>query len=73
MTNENNKEYLKEIKKIKNLYLFSDFEELNKIKDNYYLFSVENNIMKNAKIKISTFSAPNNKYDDSLSELKGWQ
>jgi len=82
MTNESDKEYLKELKKIKNLYLFSDFEELNNIDDNYYLFCIENKIIEKAKIKISTFNAKNNqtgrssrgnKYDDSLSPLDGWQ
>ena len=73
MTNESDKKYLRELKKIKNLHLFSDFDSLNKIEDNYYLFCIENSIMKKAKIKISTFNAQNNKYDDSLSQLEGWQ
>lgn len=59
MTNKLNE--LKPLWDIKNIYFYPNFE-LDKINDNYYLFCIENNIMKFAKIRCSTFKTKNNKY-----------
>ena len=58
-----------------NIYFFTDFEILKKIKeeDNYLLFCIENEICDSANKKISTFKVPNNKYIDYLTETFGWQ
>jgi hypothetical protein len=57
-------------------YFFTDFEILNKIKeeDNYLLFCIENEICNLADKRISTFKTPCvNKYIDYLTETDGWQ
>lgn len=61
----NNKDYT--------IYFFDDFEELKSIRDNYYLFSIENVIMNLADIKCSTFNVPGTKYDCYLTNTAGWQ
>lgn len=75
MTNESN---LSMYNKIKNVYknkifFYTNFPELKKIEDNYYLFCIENCIMEKANVRISTFKTDNNYYDDYLSHNKGWQ
>lgn len=55
------------------IYFFDDFEELKSIRDNYYLFSIENVIMNLADIKCSTFNVPGTKYDCYLTNTAGWQ
>ena len=62
------------IKKYKNkVYFYKDFNILNTIEDNYYLFCIEKEIMKHANIKISTFKTNGTFYDDYLSNINGWQ
>jgi len=61
----NNKDY--------KIYFFDDFEELKCIKDNYYLFAIENVIMNLADIRCSTFNVPDNKYHCYLTNIAGWQ
>lgn len=59
-----------------NIYFFTDFEILRKIKeeDNYTLFCIENIICNLADKQISTFKTLNrDKYIDYLSETIGWQ
>jgi len=73
MTNKIN-----ELKELRNnmdhkIYFFDDFEELKAIKDNYYLFSIENVIMDLATIRCSTFNTPNKKYHCYLTKSPGWQ
>jgi hypothetical protein len=64
---------IKENKKY-NILFCCDFEVLRSIKDNYYLFCIENIIMKNAKIKCSTFKNENsNYYNCNLTDVIGWQ
>lgn len=61
---------IKELREVKNLYFYDDFEDLKNIKDNYFLFSVENDIMKNASVRVTTFSNFNPQFFDcSLSKL----
>jgi hypothetical protein len=69
---------INELKELRNnkdctIYFFDDFEELKSIKDNYYLFVVENVIMNLADIKCSTFNVPDNKYHCYLTNTAGWQ
>ena len=54
MTNKLNE--LKPLSNIENIYFYTNFNFLDKINDNYYLFCIENNIMKFAKIRCSTFN-----------------
>lgn len=59
-----------------NIYFFTDFEILKKIKkeDNYMLFCIENEISKLSDKRISTFRTPMvDKYIDYLTEAPGWQ
>jgi hypothetical protein len=59
-----------------NIYFFTDFEILKKIKeeDNYILFCIENEICNLADKQISTFKTSNvYKYIDYLTETDGWQ
>lgn len=53
------------------LYFFNNFDILKDIKDNYYLYSIENLIMKNATIKCSTFKTNKNYYDCYLTDHFG--
>lgn len=57
---------LKSLSNIENIFFYKDFEFLQIIDDNYYLFSIENQIMEFAKIRCSTFNVkkkiPNDKY-----------
>ena len=55
------------MKKIKKEYFFYDFEEIKDIKDNYYLYCIELQIMKNASIRCSTF---NTKFKNKNSKSK---
>lgn len=76
MTNEKNLNMYNDLRNLyKNrLFFKDDFPKLNKIQDNYYLFCIENCIMDNANIKISTFKTDKkNYYNDYLSEEKGYQ
>lgn len=77
MTNEQNTNYLSQLKKInpQKIKLYSDYPVLDKIQkeDNYYLFCIEKIIMEKANLKISTFKTPNSNYIDNLSNLTGWQ
>ena len=54
MTNKLNE--LKQLSNIENIYFYTNFNFLDKNNDNYYLFCIENNIMKFAKIRCSTFN-----------------
>ena len=76
MTNKLNE--LKSLSNIKNIYFYTDFSFLEKISDNYYLFCIENNIMKFAKIRCSTFNVKlknknYNYYHCYLTNYPGWQ
>ena len=76
MTNKINE--LKSLSNIKNIYFYTNFSFLEKISDNYYLFCIENNIMKFAKIRCSTFNVKlknenSNYYHCYLSNHPGWQ
>jgi len=76
MTNKLNE--LKSLANIENIYFHTNFDVLNKINDNYYLFCIENNIMKFAKIRCSTFNVNlkhknNNYYHCYLTNYPGWQ
>ena len=75
MTNEKDLSiYDPVIKKFKNkVFFYKDFNILNTIEDNYYLFCIEKEIMKHANIKISTFKTNGTFYDDYLSNINGWQ
>lgn len=72
MTNRINE--IKSLSKMNNIYFYTDFEHLSKIKNNYYLFCIENAIMNLAKIRCSTFHT--NKidyYHDYLTDHPGHQ
>lgn len=58
-----------------NIYFFTHFEILKKLKeeDNYLLFCVENEICNFADKRISTFHTTNTKYIDYLTDSFGWQ
>lgn len=58
-----------------NIYFFKDFKVLKKKEkeDNYMLYCIENEICNLADKKISTFKTSLSKYDDYLTEQKGWQ
>lgn len=68
-----------EIKDLKNekdykFMFFTDFDALNSISDNYYLFCVENEIMRLANTRVSTFNTGSNKYYNFyLTNTPGWQ
>ena len=62
---KNNKDY--------NIYFNTDFNFLYNIDDNYYLFSIENEIMRLAIKRCSTFKTNNNYYDYYLTDEKGFQ
>ena len=69
---------LKSLSDIENVYFFTDFNILNKIQDNYYLYCIELNIMKLAKIRCSTFNVNlvnknNSYYHCYLTNYPGWQ
>lgn len=74
MTNKLNE--LKSLSNIKNIYFYTHFSFLEKISDNYYLFCIEKNIMKFAKIRCSTFNVKlknNNYYNCYLTNYPGYQ
>ena len=76
MTNKLNE--LKSLSNIKNIYFYTDFSFLKEISDNYYLFSIEKNIMNLAKIRCSTFNCKlinknNSYYDCYLTNFSGYQ
>jgi hypothetical protein len=76
MTNKINE--LRSLSNIKNIYFYTDFNFLESINDNYYLFCIENNIMEFAKIRCSTFNVKLNQknanyYDCYLTNYHGWQ
>jgi len=76
MTNKLNE--LKQLSNIENIYFYTNFNFLDKISDNYYLFCIENNIMNFAKIRCSTFNVKlknsnSNYYDCYLTNYPGWQ
>ena len=76
MTNKLNE--LKSLSNIENIYFYTNFNFLDKINDNYYLFCIENNIMDFAKIRCSTFNVKlmnenNNYYHCYLTNHPGWQ
>uniref|UniRef100_A0A6C0J614 O-fucosyltransferase family protein n=1 Tax=viral metagenome TaxID=1070528 RepID=A0A6C0J614_9ZZZZ len=74
MTDEPNVKIFDKIKNFYNVFYYFNFELLKNIKnDNYYLFQVENEIMNNADIKISTFKTNDSKYDNYLVNKKGFQ
>ena len=56
MTNKINE--LKSLSNVENIYFYTNFDFLDKITDNYYLFSIENEIMNFAKIRCSTYNVP---------------
>jgi len=69
---------LKSLSSNKNIYFYTNFSFLKDISDNYYLFCIENNIMKFSKIRCSTFNVKlKNKHDDYyhcfLTNHAGWQ
>lgn len=76
MTNKLNE--LKSLSNIENIYFYTNFNGLDKINDNYYLFCIENNIMDFAKIRCSTFNVKltckkSNYYHCYLTNYPGWQ
>ena len=71
MTNKINE--LKPLQNIKNLYFYTHFNLLKNINDNYYLYCIEINIMKLAKIRCSTFNTKKKYYDCYLTNYFGWQ
>ena len=76
MTNKLNE--LKSLGNVENIYFYINFDVLNKIIDNYYLFCIENHIMNLAKIRCSTFNVKlnasnNNYYHCYLTNYPGWQ
>jgi len=76
MTNKLNE--LESLSKIENIYFYTNFNFLKKINDNYYLYCIENNIMKFAKIRCSTFNVKLKRKDDKyyhcyLTNYPGWQ
>jgi hypothetical protein len=79
MTNETKPNFFKKIRDHYNLVLYSDFEELIKLKkeDNYKLFITENCIMELSDIKISTFNTQKTRkkvYNTQLNnDNEGWQ
>ena len=57
-----------------NIYFFCDFEVLQNINDNYYLYCIENVIMDMAKIKCSTFKVKHSTYYNcNLTDSIGYQ
>lgn len=54
MTNRINE--IKSLSEIEGIKFYTDFEILREIKDNYFLYSIEKQIMRNAKIRCSTFN-----------------
>lgn len=75
MTNKINE--LKSLSNIKNIYFYSHFSFLEEIRDNFYLYCIENIIMDFAKIRCSTFNVKlnnvnNNYYHCYLTNHAGW-
>jgi len=70
MTNENQSFFNFKESKFQ-FYLSRHFPGIDRFRkeDNYYLFCIENLIMENAKLRISTFNDPNPLYHDCLSNL----
>lgn len=69
---------IRDLIKDKEIYFFDDFENLKNIKDNYYLYCIENEIMKNASIRCSTFNVKKKRKCDTfyhcyLTNFGGWQ
>jgi hypothetical protein len=57
-----------------NIFFYTDFDYLNQMKDNYYLFSVENEIMRFANKRCSTFNTIKlNYYHYHLTDTIGLQ
>jgi hypothetical protein len=79
MTNERKPNFFEKIKEHFNLALYSDFEELKKLKeeDNYKLFITEKCIMELSDIKVSTFNTQKTRkkiYNTQLNnDNEGWQ
>lgn len=78
MTNETNTSIFKDISKYYKLAIYSDFDELVKLKkeDNYKLYITEQCIMELSDIKISTFNThkTRKKYNTQLNNSReGWQ
>jgi hypothetical protein len=75
MTNESNLSIYDNIKSKYKVYFYTDFAKLieEQRNDNYYLFCIENNIMKNATIRISTFKTTGDYYNNYLSNIEGYQ
>jgi len=79
MTNEKKPNFFEKIKEKYNLALYSDFEELKKLKeeDNYKLYITEKCIMELSDIKISTFNTQKTRkklYNTQLNnDNEGWQ
>lgn len=76
MTNEKNLSMFDKVRKTYQgrVFFYTDFAELkDNYQDNYYLFCIENDIMNNAHIQISTFKTKNDKYHGYLSKLGGQQ
>lgn len=72
MTNRMNE--LAKLKEDKKILFYNNFNCLTTIIDNYYLFCIENNIMKSAKIRCSTFNTPDKTfYHCFLTDSPGWQ
>ena len=57
---------LDSLRTVDNISFYKDFDLLDSIDDNYFLYCIENVIMRNAKIRCSTFNVklqkPNNNY-----------
>ena len=79
MTNRLNE--LKSLSSFKNIHFYTDYKFLEDIKDNYYLYCVENVIMELAKIRCSTFNVKLNSFVDTFQPIYhcyltnhiGWQ
>ena len=72
MTNERKRSFFDVKNSNYNILLSSDFPILAELsqQDNYLLFCIENMIMENAQLRISTFKDDNPLYHDSLSNVK---
>ena len=56
-----------------NIFFYDDFDILRNIKDNYFLFCVENVIMRMARIRCSTFKVSSDYYNCNLTDKSGGQ
>lgn len=64
---------ISQLKEVPNVFFYTQFDHLTAIRDNYYLFSVENIIMDHATIRCSTFKTSNKYYHCFLTDHRGFQ